>query len=49
MQYIQPKPLKEHLLGIKESHAVTPIDAERVRKLQPASTDASQSLNPFRY
>jgi len=49
MNALKPAPSKEHLLSINASHAVTPIDAERVRKLVPVSNDASINLNHFRY
>ena len=49
MQSLKPAPTKEHLLSINATHAVTPIDDERVRKLVPILTDASVNLKPFRY
>ena len=49
MFLLKPARSPEHLLRINASQAVTPIHAERVRKLVPLSNDASVNLNPFCY
>jgi hypothetical protein len=49
MFLLKPARTPEHLLRINASQAVTPIHAERVRKLVPLSNDASVNLNPFCY